>query len=168
MPQGFRWSRFVLLAIAVTGLLAGCSKRQLGLPRVALEQASPDGSVVAYVRNHMEIDPPSQSLWIRSAAGRKKVLRLGADSDWCNTIVWSGDGSRVGFLVQDARLVVADAATAEIVWQGWLVGEEPRSYPTREQVFELALSDDGLQASFERCPRRGEGDCDLVEQITLR
>lgn len=116
----------------------------------------------------MEIDPPSQSLWIRSSEGRKKVLRLAADVSWCDTIVWSGDGARVGFLVQDAWLVVADATTAEVIWEGWLVDEEPRPYPTSERITELELSVDGSEASFERCPRRGPGSCDVVERIALR
>ena len=156
----------VLLAAVV---FVGCSERELGLPRIQIEQASPDGNRVAYVRNHPSIDPPSQSLWVRSEKGRTKVLRLAEDVAWCDTIVWSGDGSRVGFLVQNAWLVVADGATGELLWKGWLVDEEARRpYPPNEKITELTLSDDGFEASFERCPRRGPGSCDVLDRVRLQ
>jgi len=133
---------------------SACSREQLGLPRVALEVASPDGRKVASVRNHPEIDPPNQSLWLKRADGeRVEVAKLGADQDWCKTIVWSADSSRVGYLVQDARLVVADSASGEVVFDRWLV-PEPRAYPTQEEATKLRLSADGSEATFRRCTRR--------------
>lgn len=144
---------------------AGCSPRQLGLPRVALAVASPDGGTTAWVRNHVELDPPSQSLWLRSADGDEiQLRRLAPDQDWCDTIVWSADGSRVAFLVQQGRLLVADV-TGRVVVERWLV-PSPRGSPPRERVEELALSPDGSRASFRRCSRTGSG-CSEPESLAL-
>lgn len=145
---------------------SGCSREQLGLPRVHLEVASPNGEAAAIVRNHFEIDPPSQSLWLRPPAGKSVQLqRLGADQDWCNTIVWSADSSTVAFLVQDARLVVVDATNQQVILEKWLV-DSPRNYPTQETVDDLKLSNDGSMATYERCPRRG-GPCFGLEKLNI-
>lgn len=157
-------------------LLAGfvflwCSPAQFGLPRVALQVASPDGTVMALVRNHMEIDPPSQSLWLQPEDGKKVMLRkLAADSDWCNLVVWSADGSTVVFLVQDARLIVADAASLEVSSERWLI-DYKGAYPPREKVIELQLSSDGSEATYRRCLRRSlrrSGLCSEREGMGLR
>jgi len=59
---------------------------------------SPDGRVVAFVRNHPNVDPPDQSLWLKDSNGRATELtRLAPDADWCNLIVWSSDSTRVTF-----------------------------------------------------------------------
>ena len=145
---------------------SGCSREQLGLPRVHLEVASPDGEAAAIVRNHFEIDPPSQSLWLRPPVGKAVQLqRLGADQDWCNTIVWSADSTTVAFLVQDARLVVVDATDQQVIFEAWLV-ESPRDYPPQDIVTDLTLSDDGTVATYKRCPRRG-GSCLGLESLNI-
>ena len=70
-------------AVSVLALLwvvcSACSAKQLGLPRVALAVEAPGGEVTALVRNHPEIDPPNQSLWLRRADGtevRQTVERI--------------------------------------------------------------------------------------------
>jgi hypothetical protein len=139
-------------AIAVM-LVAGCTRAQLGLPATPVSASSPDGSLTAYVRNHPSIDPPSQSLWLRLADGREvELAQLAEDQDWSNVIVWSADGTRVGFLVQDSRLALADANAGRIV--GWtILVEDHRDYPTAELVKDLSLSADGREASYRVCRR---------------
>jgi hypothetical protein len=112
---------------------------------------SPDGKHTARVRNEWSIDPPNQSLQVDEVL----VAELGEDSDWCNTVVWSGDGSVAAFLVQDAKLIAVDAATHSILSTQWLVEQD--GYPTSREVRALQLSEDGRTASFRSCGRRGEG-----------
>lgn len=140
--------------IVVIGLTAACSREQLGLPRTPVSVVSPDGRWVAFVRNHPNPDPPSQTIWLGPVGGTaKNVETLGPDSDWCNRIVWSADSSTVSYLVQDERLITVDAGAARIIsvkhltaWQG--------EYPPYRMVRNLSLSSDGHAASFEDCKRQ--------------
>ena len=115
-------------------------------PRIGVSAKSPDSRYVAYVRNHPTIDPPEQSIWL----GETQIERLGGDTDWCNTIVWSADSARVAYLIQDARLVVVDAKTAKPVTSLWLVPRD--GYPTSHEAKHLALTREGVQ--FDDCVRR--------------
>lgn len=138
-------------------LAAGCSKADLGLPRVALEAESPDGRYVALVRNHPAIDPPSQSLRIgRRGESPRLVRRLAEDMDWCDTIAWSADSSTAAFVVRGARLLVVEAATGETVFDDWVV-EWRGEYPPAIVVRGLALDATGSRATFRGCSRRGGG-----------
>jgi hypothetical protein len=152
--------RVLLLFLLLTPVIACTSRNQWGLPRVAVHAVSPDGRVVALVRNHPAIDPPDQSLALVDAAGNELELRrLSADQDWCKTVAWSGDSSTVAYLVQDLRLIVVDARAVTIVADHWLA--EPRDYPPNRMASELAMSSDGREASFRLCVR-GSGtrvDC---------
>jgi hypothetical protein len=153
MPSTLRTAARSALVAAALAAAACTSPEQWGQPRVPVSAASPDGQLLAYVRNHVALDPPDQSIWLRDASGREHELqRLGPDADWCDTIVWSADGGTVGFLVQDARLVVVDAARVRIESEHWLVPED--SYPPRGLVVELGLSADGTRAHFRACERR--------------
>ena len=146
--------------------LSGCFLEAGGTPRIAAEAVSPDGERVAFVRNHFAIDPPSQSLWLRTDGGeRVKVRRLVEDQDWCDTIVWSPDSAAVAFLVQDAYLVLVNAASGEIVFEEWLI-DHRGAYPPAEIVAELELSDEGATATFRRCGSRG-GSCSEPETLRL-
>lgn len=139
------WS-MVLLCV-----LCGCRARNLGLPRVALSESSPDGEAVAFVRNHMSIDPPAQSIWLLEGTKYIKLRRLAEDIDWCNVIRWSADGSTVVFLIQDARLLVVDRASARIVGDTWLTEDD--DYPTRRMAANLRVSPDGRNVEFGDCAR---------------
>lgn len=133
-------------------LVAACNAEQLGLPRYALIAGSPDGAARAFVRNHPGIDPPTQSIWIAEGDAETRLARLGPDSDWCNTVVWSADGSTVAFLIQDARLITADRASRRIVSEKWLT-EWKGEYPPYRAVVGLTLSPDGREARYTDCAR---------------
>jgi hypothetical protein len=145
--------RLIETAVAVLLLSAACSREQLGLPRIPVSATSPDGRFVAYVRNHPNLDPPSQTIWLK-AVGRSavKLRALGPDSDWCNTVVWSADSSTVSYLVQDARLITADARAERVVSEHWLTAWEGE-YPPSRMARNLSLSADGQQARFLDCAR---------------
>jgi|SRR5687768_10018616 len=161
-----RSMRLTTAAIVLAGcslVVAGCDKELFGLPRVPLSVVSPDGGAVAFVRNHPNIDPPAQSIWLEIGSDRKLLRRLGPDSDWCNTIVWSSDGSTVAFLVQDARLLVADRHSRLIVSEKWLT-EWNGDYPPHRMVKNLTLSADGREAVFRDCERRPRRSPDCSER----
>lgn len=149
--------RGVLLLMLISAFATGCDEEQLGLPRMPLSVPSPDGRAVAFVRNHVTIDPPDQSVWLAEGDGEpKRIRRLGGDSDWCNTIVWSADGSTVAFLIQDARLLTVDRRSGNVVSEKWLV-EWQGEYPPAGWVTGLTLSEDGREAFFQSCQRRVRG-----------
>ncbi len=105
-------------------LHAGCDARQLGLPRVGLELVSPGGELVAQVRNSPSLDPPRQSLWVGPSGGKvERVAELAEDQEWCDRIVWSADGSMVGFLVAGTRLIVVDIREGGVLTERALLRE---------------------------------------------
>jgi hypothetical protein len=133
--------------------MAGCSAGQLGLPRVPVSATSPDSGHVAFVRNHPNIDPPSQSIWLSAREGTaRQIQRLGPDSDWCNLVVWSPDSSTVAFLIQDARLITVDAASQQIVSDQWLTPWQGE-YPPYQMAIDLSLDRRGTEARFRLCER---------------
>lgn len=143
-----------ILIIAGSG---ACSREQWGFPRTAVASTSPDGRYRAVVKNHAAIDPPAQSLWLTSTGGpAREIRRLSEDQDWCNVIAWSGDSRSVAFLVQDARLIVVDAATRQERLDHWLVDRD--GYPTAQMVTDLAWSGDGSSVRFAVC-LRGTAKC---------
>jgi hypothetical protein len=148
--KSMRWCVFLLLFATVT---AGClTREQWGLPREPVSATSPDGRLTAFVHRHPSIDPPDLSIGVRDERGREvEIQRLGADSDWCHVVIWSADNSRVGFLAQDARLVLVDAREARVVSETWLVRQD--GYPTTKVAADLSLSSDGKRVSFRPCER---------------
>lgn len=153
-------TRRPLLATALLlGVLAGCTKIQWGLPRVAAAVVSPDGRLRAEVRNHPSIDPPRQSLWlVETETGRRhRLARLGEDTHWCQSISWSGDGSKVAFVLQDAYVALYDAASHQKLSEVWLV--ENDAYPTTREIVDLRLNSDGWQAEYRTCLRRNRRLC---------
>jgi len=149
------------------GLAGGCSRADLGRPRVAASEASPDGRYRAFVRNHPSIDPPNQSLWLASdVAGTFQIRKLSEDEDWCRTIAWAGDSQSVAFLVQDAHLVVVDVVTHRIRVDRWLVPQQ--DYPPSQEVRNVSLSHDGSIVRFTACSRGRDVCADRVEVIPRR
>jgi hypothetical protein len=130
-----------------------CEAAQLGWPPVPLQARSPDGRIVAFVRNHPEFDPPNQSLWIQATGDTpSKLAQLAPDQDWCDRIVWSSDSRRVAFLVSDAIVYVYDGQSHEQVFSGF-IGRRSWDTPPRYIPQDLALSSDGSSVRFRECER---------------
>jgi hypothetical protein len=169
MESVYRCSaRMIVGAVGLVLCVGGCSRQQLGLPRIAAEQLSPTGQHLAWVKNHLSFDPPAQSLWVRDLRTNeaKRVLLLAEDQDWCRAIEWAADGSAVVFVVQDARAVVYDLDSDRILADEWLVSHE--SYPTK--TYADAVSFDGLGQSlvFRECQRDGNDCSDWITfELTL-
>lgn len=117
---------------------------------------SPNREIVASCRDFFEIDPPNQRLFLeRRGQPRVLVQRLGADTSWCDEIVWSEDGSTVAFVVHtnnDAYLLAADADAAETIFFEKLAGWTPEE-PGPKGIADLALSATGAEATYRACPR---------------
>jgi hypothetical protein len=147
-----RQVRLGLLSIFAAAAIA-CEAAQLGWPPVPVSAPSPDGRVLAFVRNHPNVDPPDQSLWLQASDGTaNEVARLAPDADWCNLIVWSSDSRRVAFLVSDAIVYVYDRQSQERVFAGF-VGRRSWDTPPRYILRDLSLSDDGSSITFRECDR---------------
>ena len=136
-------NRIAILAVLLLSG-TGCDRAMFGLPRTAASAVSPNGRLTAYVRNHVSIDPPNQSLWLKGLDGRSIQLRtLGEDSQWCKQIVWSADSGTVAFLVEDlggATLVVVNAIKGQVTDSNRLQGQ---------RIGNLSLSADGSEASYQ-------------------
>ena len=164
------------LALAVVVVwTSACSAEQLGFPRTPVSASSPDGRHLAFVRNHPNPDPPSQTIWLGHHGERsRQIQELGPDSDWCNRIVWSDDSSTVAYLVQDARLITVDAATDRIVSEIWLAPND--SYPPQRMVVDLSLNATGSEARFRTCRRNlnrpgyvhEPTDCGVTQSVRVK
>jgi hypothetical protein len=156
---------FLTLVLIGTG---ACTREQLGLPRVPVSVTSPDGRFVAFVRNHPNVDPPAQSIWLQSTgASAAKLKALGGDSDWCDRIVWSADSSTVSYLVQGARLITVDALTGRVLSEQWLTDWQGE-YPPHRRVRDLSLSPTGNEARYRDCDRLDSTDCGPVRTRAIR
>jgi hypothetical protein len=138
---------FVALAV-----LSGCRLTGL-LPRTHTWAESPDGRLTAFVRQHFDIDPPNDHLYV-GAVGESPahVMALAPDMDWCRTILWTADSRRVAFLIRDQHLAIFDAASHELTAMLPLVGRD--GYPGSLEVRNVAFEDaDGTAVSFDRYAR---------------
>lgn len=149
----------LIASIVVAGVLwVGCDARSWGRPRIEVQATSPSGSHVAYVRNHVSIDPPNQSLWLRDLATgkRTKLKQLGEDMNWSNLVTWSVAGEAVAFLIDDAWVAVYDRTGAEVAL-GDLVPRD--GYPTLTAVRDLRFAADARFLEFTACHRHTGRDC---------
>jgi hypothetical protein len=96
------------------------------------------------------------SLWVgpteRSA---KKVQTLGRDSEWCEEIVWTPDGGRVGFLINGYQLRIFDAHTGARIGAVNLI--EPDKAPSSRVARGVTFSTNGAAVTFDDCPREHSG-----------
>jgi len=110
---------------------------------VPVRAASPDGRFLAFVRNHPEIDPPNQTLWLQPAGGPAVPLaQVPPDAFTCNLIVWSLDSRRVAFVIQDAIIQVFEAETSTTAAKGTYPhpSRAPRPRRLRSRTFSLRSS----------------------------
>ena len=154
--------RFVLW-LAGIGLLALWSALLFiggwmsGQSRVMHEVGSPDGSWVARVRAHPALDPPAQSLWLGPRGGSlSRLARLAEDQEWCDEVVWSDDGRRVGFLVSGARLDVYAVPGGRFLGSTTLL--PATADPGLREARRVAFSPDGHSVRFTNCVR-GRANC---------
>lgn len=143
----------VRLVVCVMAVAAGsgCQIARDLLPRTHTTSSSPDGRYTAFVRQHLNTDPPDDHLYL-AVAGRsaKRLMSLVPDADWCRTIIWTRDSRRVGFLINEQRLAIFDTESAALI--SILVLVEADGYPGSQEARSVHFVDDGT-VSFERFDR---------------
>lgn len=117
MRNALRSEYGLVVGVVLGMVVSGCEKAQLGIPRVAMTAASPAGEYTAVVRNHPDIDPPSQSLHLVVHGAPRLVAEFAPDNESCRAIVWARDGSAVAFVVegQARRIVLVDLEGGQAV-----------------------------------------------------
>lgn len=115
MRKALRSKNSLAVGAAFGAVIFGCSRAQLGIPRVAMSVASPVGAYAAVVRNHPEFDPPNQSLHLVVDGAPRLVAKLAADNESCRAVAWARDGSAVAFVVegQARRIVLVDLQSGQ-------------------------------------------------------
>jgi hypothetical protein len=153
--------------LGLVAIVAGCNLQ----PRTMVTSVSPDGRHTARVWRGPSLDPPNDFLYLRSpGTSERTLLALAPDADWCRTIVWTPDSTKVGFVVSDDRLALFDVDSATLEAFFFLAGtgccggaQESRS---------VALSADGREVSFDRVERAtvllGQNDGKTVEATVSR
>jgi len=162
--EAFVSSKNVRCWIVGVAILAGtaCQASRDFLPRTHTTSNSPDGRFYAFVRQHLNPDPPDDHLYIGHVSGpATHVLALAPDADWCRTIIWTPDSQTVGFLVSDQRLALFNARTMKLIATTVLIAAD--GYPGSQEARNVAIANDGA-ISFERVVRattllqpRGQG-----------
>jgi hypothetical protein len=85
----------VFVACAAGVGLAGCQLAQDLLPRTHTASTAPDGRTRAFIRQHLNPDPPDDHLYLVPPDGSPQhLMALAPDQDWSRTIVWSPDSRK--------------------------------------------------------------------------
>jgi hypothetical protein len=141
----FLWTVVVLGVGAIIGLALA----EKGIP-FSLE--SGNERFRAYVRSHITVTPPRQTLWLRDMrTGHESLLmRLEGKDESCDELLWSDDSTRLGVLLTGSRFIVFEPESRRRIFDQDLVG--PTDYPGNRCVKNLRfLSSDGVE--FELCHR---------------
>jgi hypothetical protein len=116
---------------------------------------SPDGRTHAFVRQHLNSDPPDDHLYIVPPDGiARHVMALAPDRDWCRAIVWSPDNRRVGFAVNDERLAVFDTSTLELEAMLLLVTDDSHEARAIALTGDSVVSFDLVERALVDVPQR--------------
>lgn len=121
--------------------------------RTAARAPSPDGSLVAFVRERACEEGLCRSLHLGKS--EQTATELGAIATAAaDEIVWTPDGSRVGFVLNGSGLVIYDAKTQQRVGTVRLMSDEASQSRFARGV---TFSDNGRAATFDDCPRAHSG-----------
>ena len=123
---------------------------------VVASETAPDAAHVALVRLVPCAEHWCQSLWIgTTAASATRVAMLPPDTERCDEIAWSRDGTRAAFLIDGYQLRVYDARTNA---PAGLMDLQPRdATPTTRIARGITFSDNGAAITFDDCPRDRSG-----------
>ena len=144
----------VALGAAGVGLLGP----RLGLPSPvhrAARAASPDGSRIALAFERPCGGTLCGELRAGAAADETAATTFDTYQDSsCDEIVWTPDGTRVGFLMTGQQLVLYDGKTLKHVGNVRLLTQEAASTRLARGV---TFSENGKAVTFDDCPRNRSG-----------
>ena len=117
--------------------------------------APPAGGRIAFVREGPCGQGRCQTLWLGNT--RDDATEVGSlqGQERCEAIAWSGDGYRMGFLVNGYELRVFDAEPRKKVAQVNLV--DPDGVPSSRIARGITFSANGTAVTFDDCPRNTSG-----------
>ena len=120
-----------------------------------LAVSPPSGGRIAFVRESPCGQGRCQTLWLGNT--REDATEVGSlkGEERCEAIAWSGDGYRMGFLVNGYELRVFDAEPRKKVAQLNLV--EPDGVPSSRIARGITFSSNGTAVTFDDCPRSTSG-----------
>jgi hypothetical protein len=147
----------------VVGAALGVAGASVLAPRLGLlvpaqraaRAASPDGSRVA-----MAFERPCGAIVcgeLRAGPASDESAAAAFDSyrdSSCDEIVWTPDGTRVGFLMTGQQLVLYDARTLKHVGNVRLLTQEAAATRLARGV---TFSENGKAVTFDDCPRNRSG-----------
>jgi hypothetical protein len=141
----------LMLAIAAVAFFLGRRFSE----REVRSAAGPGGALVASVTERVCVDGRCQVLWV-GAAGQTptKIATLEAGQT-CDEIAWTGDGTRVAFLVDGYQLRMYTGATATPAGQITLI--IPDAQPSTRIARGITFSENGRAVTFDDCPRGRSG-----------
>lgn len=144
------------LAAAAAGACGYTVGRRVQDPATEVMVVSPPaGGRIAFVREAPCGQGRCQTLWLGST--REDATEVGSlkGRERCEGIAWSGDGYRMGFLVNGYELRVFDAEPRKKVAQVNLV--EPDGVPSSRIARGITFSANGTAVTFDDCPRHTSG-----------
>src|SRR5918993_1566544 len=144
-----------LAAAAGTACGYTVGRRSLDPATEIMAVAPPSGGRIAFVREGPCGQGRCQTLWLGNT--RDDAAEVGSlqGRERCEGIAWSGDGYRMGFLVNGYELRVFDAEPRKKVAQLNLV--EPDGVPSSRIARGITFSSNGTAVTFDDCPRNTSG-----------
>ena len=139
---------FVLvLAVAALAFVAGTRMAT----REAVFAASADGAHAAWAEDRRCWSGPCQALWIGDGRANARKVEVLEQASHCDEIVWTRDGSRVGFLVDGTQLRLYDPVSRAPAGQITLVtpAADGRAHAL---VRGVTFSDNGRAITYDECP----------------
>jgi hypothetical protein len=116
---------------------------------------APDGRTRAFIRQHLNSDPPDDHLYIVAPDGTPRhLMALAPDQDWSRTIVWSPDSRKVGFVINDQRLALFDTSTFALDAMLLLVADESQEARSITLARDRLVSFDLVERALVDVPQR--------------
>lgn len=110
---------------------------------------------IAFVREAECGEGLCQSLWLGTRRENATEVASLTAGERCEAIAWSGDGYRMGFLINGYELRVFNSEPRELVAKVNLV--EPGGIPSTRIARGITFSPNGAAVTFDDCPRFTSG-----------
>jgi hypothetical protein len=144
---------FAAFVVAVAGFAGGF---YLGARRAVSVLESPSRDAVAFVLEGRCAAGRCQSLWVGPDTKRARMVQsLSGPSEEGGEIVWTQDGSRVGFVINGYQLRVFDARSGASL--GAVAIIDPDGFPSSRVARGVTFSANGHAITYDDCPRYHSG-----------